>query len=90
MHPNRRTSVRRRLAWKAAVLAPDGTWRHLCKLLDVSASGAQLSVDPAIALPAEFFLAFTGSGRVWRSCLMVWRHEGRVGVRFLPERAPTT
>jgi hypothetical protein len=78
-------SVRRKVTWNASLLAPDGTWRHRCKVIDVSTSGAQLSIDPAISLPAEFFLAFTGSGRVWRSCLLVWRNEGRVGVRFLPE-----
>jgi len=86
MAPNRRQSVRRALTWPGAVIAPDGAWRHKCKILDVSASGAQLAIHPSISLPGEFVLAFTESGQVSRPCLLVWRVDHRVGVRFTGER----
>ena len=54
-------------------------------IVDVSATGAQVSLDPAISLPREFFLSFTENGRVSRLCEVVWRVDRRMGVRFAHE-----
>jgi hypothetical protein len=82
MFDNKRKSVRRTLIWEAAIIASDGTWQHRCTILDVSQTGAKLSIDPEISLPGEFFLSLTESGRVGRPCCLVWRTDDKVGVRF--------
>jgi hypothetical protein len=85
MFDNRRRAVRRKVRWQAAVIAVDGSWQHKCTIIDVSTSGAQVSLNAAIALPREFFLAFTKSGRVSRLCELVWRADTKLGVRFAHE-----
>ena len=82
MFHNQRKSVRRRVGWEAALIAVDGTWQHKCTIVDVSASGAQLSLNPSILLPREFFLSFTENGRVYRPCELIWRADQKLGVRF--------
>src|SRR5215472_9429704 len=82
---NRRRAVRRKVRWQAAVIAVDGSWQHKCTIIDVSASGAQVSLNAAISLPGEFFLSFTKDGRVSRLCELVWRADKKVGVRFAHE-----
>jgi hypothetical protein len=54
-------------------------------IVDVSATGAQVSLNPEISLPREFFLSFTENGRVSRLCELVWRADRRIGVRFADE-----
>jgi hypothetical protein len=82
MFHNQRKSFRRRVNWEAAIIAVDGTWQHKCTIVDVSASGAQLSLNPEISIPREFFLSFTGNGRVYRPCELIWRTDEKLGVRF--------
>jgi hypothetical protein len=85
MLSNRRRAVRRKVKWEAAVIAVDGSWRHNCTIMDVSASGAQVCLNGAISLPKEFFLSFTKNGRVSRLCELVWRGDKELGVRFASE-----
>jgi hypothetical protein len=85
MFSNRRKSIRRKVRWEAAVIAVDGAWRHKCTIVDVSASGAQVSLHPAISLPSEFLLSFTDNGTVSRLCELVWRADRKLGVRFAHE-----
>ena len=85
MNQNRRRGIRRALDWEAAVISSDGAWGHKCEVLDVSETGAQFSLDPAISLPSAFFLSFMKSGKVSR-CLLVWRAGWKVGVQFTRER----
>jgi hypothetical protein len=51
-----------------------------CVIRDISAGGACLELDPAAALPEEFDLIPTGNDA--RSCRVVWRYSGRLGVAF--------
>jgi hypothetical protein len=85
MPTEKRRAVRRSLTYGAAVVATDGAWRHECKVLDVSESGAQILIDPAVPLPSGFVLSFTKTGSVNRPCNMVWRNKAKVGVRFTTE-----
>jgi PilZ domain len=50
-----------------------------CTLVDISAGGACLELPHPEQLPNRFGLLF---GRVRKRCLMVWRSNHRVGVRF--------
>jgi hypothetical protein len=52
-------------------------------LADISSGGAQLCIPERYPLPNEFSIRLTPDGRVRRSCHVVWRRSGRVGVRFV-------
>jgi hypothetical protein len=85
MFHNQRKNARRTVSLEAAVIGVDGAWRHKCTIVDISASGARISLNPAISLPREFFLSFTENGRVSRLCELVWRADRKLGVRFAHE-----
>jgi hypothetical protein len=63
----------------------DGTWRRNCLMIDVSQTGARLSVDGSLeGLDLrEFFLLLSSTGLAYRRCRMVRLHGDQVGVEFL-------
>jgi hypothetical protein len=50
------------------------------KLLDISQSGARISVDQSIKLPGEFVLLISADLARW--CRIKWRRGEQVGVEF--------
>jgi PilZ domain len=69
--------------FKARLMAIDGTWHRECCLIEVSDTGAQLSIDGPTLLGEEFFLLLSSVGRpVFRRCRRVWVNGGRTGVQF--------
>jgi hypothetical protein len=52
------------------MVAIDGTWRRACVMLDVSASGAKLSVTGSLKGLSlkEFFLVLSTTGQAFRRC----------------------
>jgi hypothetical protein len=76
--------VRFEHGFSAHMMAIDGTWRRECKVVDVSESGAQLSVPSLAGLQlAEFFLLFTSIGVAYRRCRLVWVNGESLGVAFI-------
>jgi hypothetical protein len=71
----------------AHMMAIDGTWRRDCKMLDVSDTGAQLTVDGSIGdlNLKEFFLLLSSTGLAYRRCQLAWVNGDRVGVYFLKQ-----
>ena len=69
----------------ANMMAIDGTWRRPCTMLDVSDSGARLSVDGSVEGIAltEFFLVLSTMGTAYRRCHLVWVNGDEVGVQFI-------
>jgi hypothetical protein len=63
----------------------DGTWRRNCLLIDVSQTGARLSVEGSLeGLDLrEFFLLLSSTGLAYRRCRMVRLHGDQIGVEFL-------
>lgn len=53
-----------------------------CTILDLSPSGAKISVDAPQALNAKLRLAFSRDVRHGRSCEVVWRDGKVAGLRF--------
>jgi len=53
-----------------------------CAVLDISESGAKISIDHSITLPLEFTLQMSKSGAVSRQCQLIWRTQDQIGVRF--------
>jgi PilZ domain len=53
-----------------------------CMLVDISPSGAKLSIDDAAQVPETFGLRLTRYGRSRFSCRIVWRNSNALGVTF--------
>jgi PilZ domain len=72
------------------IMGIDGTWRRDCLMVDVSQTGARLSVEGAIdGLDLkEFFLLLSSTGLAYRRCRMIRLAGDQIGVEFLkPDKA---
>jgi hypothetical protein len=69
----------------ANMMAIDGTWRRPCILMDVSDTGAKLSIDGSVEGLAmtEFFLVLSSMGKAYRRCQLAWVNGNQVGVHFI-------
>jgi hypothetical protein len=67
----------------------DGTWRRDCLMVDVSQTGARLSVEGSLeGLDLkEFFLLLSSTGLAYRRCRMVRLAGDQIGVEFLKQAA---
>jgi hypothetical protein len=62
----------------------DGSASTTCEVIDISQGGARLRplmCTPKM-LPERFVLLLSACGRVRRSCRVIWRSAGEVGVQF--------
>jgi hypothetical protein len=72
------------------IMGIDGTWRRDCIMIDVSQTGARLSIAGSIeGLDLkEFFLLLSSTGLAYRRCRMVRVAGDQIGVEFLaPDKA---
>jgi PilZ domain len=67
----------------------DGTWRRDCLMVDVSQTGARLTVEGSLeGLDLkEFFLLLSSTGLAYRRCRMVRFTGNQIGVEFLKQAA---
>src|SRR6202046_2999693 len=67
------------------IMGIDGTWRRQCTLLDVSATGARLTVEGSIVglNLKEFFLLLSSTGLAFRRCSLVRVNGAEIDVQFL-------
>jgi hypothetical protein len=67
------------------IMGIDGTWRRSCLMIDISQTGARLSVEGSIeGLDLkEFFLLLSSTGLAYRRCRMVRVAGDQIGVEFL-------
>ena len=75
---------------RVRIMGIDGTWRRDCLMVDVSQTGARLSVEGAIdGLDLkEFFLLLSSTGLAYRRCRMIRLAGDQIGVEFLkPDKA---
>jgi hypothetical protein len=63
----------------------DGTWRRDCLMVDVSQTGARLSVEGSLqGLDLkEFFLLLSSTGLAYRRCRMIRLAGDQIGVEFV-------
>jgi hypothetical protein len=84
MIKDKRGAQRRTLRHTSWILAgPDQSYP--CTLSDVSDSGGRIDLDDTCEVPDRFFLMLSERGTVRRTCRVVWRKPGQLGVKF--ERA---
>jgi hypothetical protein len=71
--------------YDAHMMAIDGTWRRACSVLDVSETGAKMTIEGSIiGLPLkEFFLLLSSTGLAYRRCELAWVNGEEIGVNFL-------
>lgn len=84
MSSDRRKGKRRDVAHDARIVYDEGSGLQNCRMLDVSAFGAQLELEEALTLPDKFVLLLSHDGTLRRQCLVVWRTQNTVGVKFNP------
>ncbi len=71
---------RQRVLKGAKIIFNNGTSVLDCTVKNVSEGGAALHIPSTGGVPAEFVLEIADEPR--RPCRVVWRREGRIGVRF--------
>jgi hypothetical protein len=54
-----------------------------CVVLDLSSTGAKITVDSPQSLDAKLRLAFSRDARTGRNCEVVWRRGKILGVKFV-------
>ena len=74
-----RTSLRQRVLKAGEIEFGGGAID--CTVRNLSETGAALSVESPVGIPAEFNLVIL-SDDVNRRCRVVWRKEKRIGVTF--------
>ncbi len=70
---------------QVCMMGIDGTWRRNCLMIDVSQTGARLSVEGSLeGLDLnEFFLLLSSTGLAYRRCRLVRIAGDQIGVEFL-------
>ena len=71
-----------------SLMAIDGTWRRDCKMVDVSDSGAKLTVLGSIEglVLKEFFLLLSSTGLAYRRCELSWVNGDQLGASFVRQK----
>ena len=82
MHPNKRIQKRQHVKVKAIIIDTAGKILGRCMVVNVSASGAKLTLPVATETPIEFDLVLTRDGAVRRHCEVAWRSGNDIGVMF--------
>ena len=84
MGAEHRTLARRKVEQLVLMAADNGSIIGQCTMLDVSAGGARLKVDGDVTVPEQFVLFLSKiDGRLKRRCVIAWRKEKQIGVRFV-------
>ena len=77
-----RRESREEVGHRAWLDTGDGGPLFACTLVDISPSGAKLSLDAAEQIPETFGLQLTRYGHPRFSCRTVWRSSNMLGVTF--------
>ena len=84
MGAEHRKFTRRRVEQPVLMTLENGSIIGQCTMLDVSAGGARLKVDGALTVPEQFTLLLSKiDGKLRRQCVVAWRKDKQVGVRFV-------
>ncbi|MBB5045807.1 hypothetical protein HNR60_000542 [Rhodopseudomonas rhenobacensis] len=81
---NRKRDSRKAVHETGWITLEGGFAARRCVVLDLSASGAKITLDSPQALNAKLRLAFSRDARQGRNCEVVWRRGSTFGVKFTP------
>lgn len=84
MGAEHRKLPRRKVEQLVLMTADNGAIIGQCVMLDVSAGGARLKLNGELSVPDQFTLFLSKiDGRLKRRCVVAWREEKQIGVRFV-------
>ncbi len=81
-HTELRRNPRRQFNYNARILIDSSSPLIACAIVDISESGARISLEAGQTLPETFTLLLTRNGRTRRQCRVVWRDGQTLGVEF--------
>ena len=80
---SKKREARKLLGQPAWITLDGGFAARQCVVADISSTGARITLDEAVALPATLRLAFSRDARTGRTCQVVWRRGKSAGVKFV-------
>lgn len=84
MIPAKKKRESRKSVRQSAWMTLDGGFAtRPCVVVDLSTTGAKITVDDAGTAPAGFRLAFSRNVKDGRQCEVIWRRGKTLGVRFV-------
>lgn len=75
--------VRRSVRQSGWITLDGGFAARPCEVVDLSTTGAKLTMADAISLGPKLRLAFSRDARTGRNCEVIWRRGTTVGVKFV-------
>ena len=89
MGAEHRKLPRRKVEQLVLMTSDNGSIIGQCVMLDVSAGGARLKLNGDFAVPEQFTLFLSKiDGRLKRRCVIAWRKDKQIGVRFMAAEVP--
>jgi hypothetical protein len=85
MSVNLRRHIRKSFRLNALLVSDDGEQSQACTLLDISESGARISLKDTKDVPEHFTIVLSWRGVPYRICRLVWRGDTDIGVTFEAE-----
>ena len=79
----RKREARKSTSQPAWITLDGGFAARQCVVQNISSSGAKITVDEAVALPATLRLAFSRDARTGHKCQVIWRSGRSAGVKFV-------
>ncbi len=79
----KKRALRKSLRQPGWITFDGGFAARRCEVLNMSATGARITIDDLNALPAKLRLAFSRDARTGRPCEVVWRRGKSVGIKFV-------
>lgn len=83
MAPAKKREARKLLGKSAWITLDGGFAVRPCVVADISETGARVTLEDAVALPATLKLAFSRDARTGHTCRVVWRRGKSAGVKFV-------
>ncbi len=80
---SKKREARKLLGQPAWITLDGGFAARQCVVADISRTGARITLDEAVALPATLKLAFSRDARTGHTCQVVWCRGKSAGVKFV-------
>jgi len=80
---NKKRETRKSVHQSGWITLEGGFAARQCVVRDLSATGANVTIDDPNTLPAKLRLAFSRDARTGRACEVVWRRGKSVGIKFV-------
>ena len=83
LRQEKRRVARKIVNYPATLILPEDGERLACTLIDISKTGAKLSLNVQLRVPDIVYLKLAGNGDAMRKCSVAWRNRLEIGVRFV-------